>query len=206
MKTNVIAISRAMGAGGEEIGQTLAARLGFRYVDNEVIDLAAERVGATAVEVASAEQRQGLLSRIMDNLARASFSTPEIPAAASDYVQMLGPDYPEIIIGVIGEVAAAGKCVLVAHGASHALGPAEGVLRVLVTGSVDARAHRINKEAHGPKRARQEIAESDTARADFLKRFYKVNSEAAEAYDIVINTDRISAADAVQAVLAVASL
>ncbi len=205
MQTNVITISRALGAGGEAIGRTLASELGFRYVDTEIIDMAAERVGATAAEVASAERRQGLLARMMDNLARASLSTPEIPGAASDYVQMLGPDYPEVIVGVIGEVAAAGKCVLVAHGAGHALGPADGVVRVLVTGSVDARAIRLKKDAHGPKRARQEITESDKARLDFLKRFYGVDAETAEAYDLVINTDRVTADEAVKVVLALAA-
>lgn len=204
MQTNVIAISRALGAGGEEIGRALAAELGYRYVDSEIIDLAAERVGTTAAEVASVEQRQGVLARIIDNLARASIAAPDVTGVASGYIEMLGPDYPEVIAGVIREVAAAGDCVLVAHGASHALGPADGVLRVLVTGSADARARRLNRDAHGPKRARQEIADSDAARADFLKRFYNVDHEAAEAYDLVVNTDRVSIDAAVRMVMAVA--
>lgn len=32
----VIAISRAFGAGGEEIGRMVAAQLGLRYADDEV--------------------------------------------------------------------------------------------------------------------------------------------------------------------------
>jgi hypothetical protein len=204
MQTNVIAISRALGANGEVIGRELAAGLGYRYLDSEIIDLAAERVGATADEVASAERRKGLLARMLDNLARANMASVEMPVDPSLYIQRLGPDYPEIIVGVIGEVAAQGKCVLVAHGASHALGPDAGALRVLITGSPDVRAGRVHKDTHGPGRARQEIDDSDKARADFLKRFYGIDAESSDQYDLVINTDRLTVADAVKAVRAVA--
>ena len=43
--TRVVAISRAAGAEGERIGALVAERLGFRYVDEEIITLAAEKQG-----------------------------------------------------------------------------------------------------------------------------------------------------------------
>jgi hypothetical protein len=203
MKANVIAISRALGANGEVVGRELATSMSFRYVDSEIIDLAAERVGATPDEVASAERRKGLLARIVEALARANLGV-EAPLPPSTYADALGPDYPQVISAVIREIAAQGDCVLVAHGASHALGATDGVARVLVTGSPERRAARIRQDAYGPTRARQEIEESDRSRADFLKRFYGVDGESAEQYDLVINTDRVSVADAVSAIRAIA--
>ena len=41
----IITISHEMGAGGPEIGQLLAQRLGYRYVDQELISDAAQRYG-----------------------------------------------------------------------------------------------------------------------------------------------------------------
>ena len=41
----IIVISHEMGAGGPEIGQLLAQRLGYRYVDQEPISHAAQRYG-----------------------------------------------------------------------------------------------------------------------------------------------------------------
>ena len=41
----IIVISHEMGAGGTEIGQLLAQRLGYRYVDQELISGAAQRYG-----------------------------------------------------------------------------------------------------------------------------------------------------------------
>jgi len=45
MDCSVIAISRTLGAGADEIGDLAATKLGFRYVNNHVIDWAAERAG-----------------------------------------------------------------------------------------------------------------------------------------------------------------
>lgn len=203
MQTNVIAISRALGANGEVIGRELAAELGLRYLDTEIIDMAAERAGATPKDVASSERRKGLLERILDNLARANLVSADMPVNSSLYIESLGADYAEVIVDVIREVAAQGNCVLVAHGASHALGTSDGVLRVLVTGSPERRAARIRKDAHGPGKARQEIDESDKARADFLKRFYGIDTESADHYDLVVNTDRVAVSDAVKAIRAI---
>ena len=41
MPTRIVAISHATGAGGNTIGRMIAERLGFRYIDEEIISLAA---------------------------------------------------------------------------------------------------------------------------------------------------------------------
>jgi hypothetical protein len=43
MACRVICISRSLGAGGEEIGRTVAKELGLRYADEEIITTAAEK-------------------------------------------------------------------------------------------------------------------------------------------------------------------
>jgi cytidylate kinase len=199
MAFSVIAISRAAGAGGENLGQTLADEFGMRYVDSEIIDRAAERSGATRDDVADSEKRKGLLAKMLDNLARSGAVAYDMGGAVA-YAENLGPDYPHVIVDVIREVAAEGNCVLVAHGASHALAGREDVLRILVTASPATRARRIEREHHGPGRARQSVEESDKARADFLKRFYGVNHEEPTQYDLVVNTDHLSVEKAAAAI------
>ncbi len=41
MDVRVVCISRTMAAGGETVGELVAQRLGFRYVDEQIITLAA---------------------------------------------------------------------------------------------------------------------------------------------------------------------
>ncbi len=52
----VITISRQVGAGGVTLGQRLAKRLGYRYVDNEIIEQVAEKVRVSSDEVRGFEK------------------------------------------------------------------------------------------------------------------------------------------------------
>jgi cytidylate kinase len=63
MATRIVTISHATGAGGDGIGRSVADRLGFRYVDEEIIEIAAKKHGLDATTVADAERRKNLLAR-----------------------------------------------------------------------------------------------------------------------------------------------
>jgi len=54
MKTRVVCISRTIAAGGEAVGEIVASRLGFRYVDEEIISRAANQAQVDAKLVAAA--------------------------------------------------------------------------------------------------------------------------------------------------------
>ena len=56
MAAKVVCISRTLAAGGEEIGQALAERLGWRVIDAEIIQRAAEKAGLDPGKVARTEQ------------------------------------------------------------------------------------------------------------------------------------------------------
>src|SRR5260221_201283 len=68
MDIRVVCISRAIAAGAETIGELVAQRLGFRYVDEQVVTLAARQAQVDPALVAAAEQRQRLLERLLDKL------------------------------------------------------------------------------------------------------------------------------------------
>ena len=57
MTCHAVCISRALGAGGTEVGQRAADRLGFLYLDEEIIARAAAKGGITPGEVADEERR-----------------------------------------------------------------------------------------------------------------------------------------------------
>ncbi len=52
MARRVICISRILGAGGPEVGQAVADRLGYRHVDEEIVQRAAESQGLSVDELA----------------------------------------------------------------------------------------------------------------------------------------------------------
>ncbi|MFN0093548.1 MAG: AAA family ATPase [Dehalococcoidia bacterium] len=198
MRYNVIAISRTLGAGGEDLGESLADELGFRYVDTEILDRAAAVAGVSSEQIAQVEARKGLLSRIVAGLGRARThkEAEGVPA---------NPDgYEQLVIDVIKETASMQFVVIVAHGASIPLAGSPGLLRVLVTASPAQRVQRVAGAVRvPPSEARKMVEDSDHARAEFFRRFYQLDEETATHYDIVVNTDAVSIDEASAAILAV---
>jgi cytidylate kinase len=107
-----------------------------------------------------------------------------------------------LIRETVAQTAARGNVVIVAHAASHLLGPGAHVLRVFVTASPATRQKRVaTAEQLDEARAGRTIKDSDAGRRNYLKRFYSVDSEAPTDYDLVVNTDLLSTEQAAEIVL-----
>src|ERR1043166_9667242 len=155
MSFHVVCISRTTAAGGEVVGQAVSQRLGFRYVDEEIVTKAAEKAHLNPQQMAELEHRKPLLQRLIASF----FSGAVLPDAVTeiigqplplDYYVGRGPtdpvfpaEYRAMIRAVIHEVANEGQVVIVAHAASMALAGTSGVLRVSITASAQTRAERL---------------------------------------------------------------
>jgi hypothetical protein len=193
----VVCISHTLGAGGPEVGRLVSERLGFRYLDDEIVAWAAERGGLDEELVADVEQRRSRARRLLEELAwtAAPALTPDVlPSELAT-----GPRR-ELIVDVIRETADRESAVIVSHAASLALAGRPGVLRVLVTAPREVRAARL---AGGD--ATRLVRESDAARASYLKEFYSVSEELPTHYDVVVNTDALDAEHAAAIVADAAS-
>src|SRR4029453_10582390 len=131
MKCRVISISRALGAGGEEIGRDVASRLRSRFVDDEIVAGAAQKAGVSPETIERAERTPPLIDRILQLMGTSAVE----PAGYVPAHVPTSPAYEALIEQVIRETASQGNVVIVAHGASIPLAGETGVLRVLVTGS-----------------------------------------------------------------------
>ena len=208
MAFSVICISHADGAGGRDVGRLVAERLGFRYVDEELVSQAAVRAGVDAADIADEERRKSWLRRLLDELAA---------GGGEAWTMGLGPygaledmvtsdDLRRHIREAIEETAGEGKAVIVAHAASHALAGRDDVLRVLVTASPETRTQRLAQaEGMDESGAARAIKDADAGRADYLRRFHEVGEELPTHYDLVLNTDRLATDRAATLVTDVAS-
>ncbi len=171
------------------MGRLVADRLGFTYVDDDIVAWAAATGGISAGEVADAEQRKSLVSRLL--AAMASSGSPELggfPPGSGD--ELSGEDIRALIADAVDQTAARGNAVIVAHAASHAATPEWNALRVLVTASPDTRAARIGAaDGLDPTQSARAVKDADASRRDYLKRFYDVAEELPTQYDLVVNTD-----------------
>jgi cytidylate kinase len=190
-----VCISHATGAEGEEVGRLVAERLGFLYVDEEIVARAAAKGGIEPADVADEERRKSLAIRLLDAIAQGGGEAwavgGRVPVragevAASDEVRAL-------IRETIEQTAARGKVVIVAHAASRALPEGPEVLRVFVTASPKTRAKRLSAAGEmNEKQAARAVKDADAGRRSYLKRFYDVDEELPTHYDVVVNTDVLS--------------
>jgi cytidylate kinase len=219
MTYRAVCVSQVTAAGGETVGRLVAERLGFRYVDDEVISVAAANAGIDPTALASAEHYTGLLTRFVDALVTALAVPPGdaagyFPPDTEYYHPEKPPPVPppldearDLIVDAILEIAKRGNVVIVAHAASMALKGHADVLRVHVTASMPTRVRRVSlpNKLISEQEHTKVLAESDRQRLKYLDRFYGVTQELPTHYDLVINTDALDVQRAVAAIVAVAT-
>ena len=185
----------------------MADRLGFMYVDEEIVSRTAARAGIDAATVADEEQRTSLVARMLQALAQSGAEALAVgggpPPRPDD--EPTGEAVRVLIRETIEQTAAKGNVVIVAHAASHAIPAGAEALRVLVTASAETRTKRVGEsEGLDDSGAARAVKDSDAARRDYLKRFYGVEEQPSH-YDLVVNTDVLSFDRAAAVVAAAAS-
>ena len=189
MAHQAICISRSTGAEGEAVGRAVAQRLGFRYVDHEVIEEAAKWAGVDRALVADAEQRKPLVVRVLAHIGEQSPETLALLPTTGTESLPREDDLRMLIVDVLRSLADAGSVVIVAHAASFALAKRD-VLRVFVTASTETRTARVAAaRAIDSRAAAKTVKRDDDERADYIKRFYGIDRELPIHFDLVINTD-----------------
>ena len=209
MPRDVICISHETGAGGEEIGRLVADRLGFRYVDEDIVVSAAAWSGIDPAKVASQERRQSLALRALEAVAAGGAELPAlagglpIPSTKHSSSDRIRAFIREAVVQTAGR----GNVVIVAHAASFALEPDDRILRVLVSAPATTRSARIRDEQGiDDAEAARAIKSSDAGRRDYLKRFYEIEQELPIHYDLVLNTDRLGIESAAHMITQAAGL
>lgn len=198
MASNVVCVSYATGSGGEEIGKQVAQRLDYLYVDEEIVARAAARGGLEPGDIADEEHRRSFAGRILEVLAEGGGDAWTFGAGVTAAMESVRPaDIRALIRETVVQTAARGRVVIVAHAASYAVEPDPAKLRVLVTASPTTRAQRVSaQETVDESQAVRMVKDADAGRRDYLKRFYGVDRESPTDYDLVINTDVLSTAQA----------
>ena len=192
-RCQVITIAFADGARAEEIGRRLATDLGFRYVDDQIVERAAEIAGVSPAEVAEVEHARSLVTRILTALATSAVQDPTWGGATALPEPDPSPTYRVLIREVIRRTADAGSVVIGAHGAGILLADRPDTVRVLITGSPAVRARRVATERGLAEReAQKAVARADRERAAYFQRFYDLREELPTHYDLVLNTDALT--------------
>lgn len=180
----VITISRELGSRGDDVALAVAERLQLQVVGRELINRAARAAGA-----------------------------PEMALAEIDELGLLGvrprgavlAQYRAAVAAVMRERAAAGNVLLVGRGAQIVLADWPGALHVRIVAPASQRL-RVIQERCGisPEAAEARMQASDRARAGFHRQTHHVKWEDPLLYDLVLNMERLTVAEAVATICAAA--
>lgn len=183
-----ITISRQFGSGGSYVGQLIAKRLGLRYVDREVLHLAAQEFGCTEEAVAAREERiASFWERILSGL---TFGPPEGTYTPPPLRNFTDKELFERQTEILKRIAAREDCVIIGWAGARLLPRHPGMFTIFCHAPVDFRVRRV-MELYGTgtqDAARAMLKESDEMRRRYFKAMTGSDWACAEDYDLSIDT------------------
>ena len=185
-----ITISRQLGCGGTYIGQLIATRLGLKYVDREVLHLAAEEFGCDTETVAAREERiSSFWERILSGL---TFGTPEAPYTPPPIRSLAFSDRElfERQTEILKRIASRNDCVVIGWAGVHVLPRHPGMFSVFCHAPASFRIKRIMElyQVQTKEEARTMLEESDEMRKRYFEAMTGHDWACAENYHIAIDT------------------
>jgi CMP/dCMP kinase len=202
----VVCVSHTTGSGGEEVGKRVAERLGYLYVDEDIVASAAAQGGLEPRDVADEEQRKTFVTRFLETMAEGGGDAWMLTTSVAPLEGFRPADIRALIREAVVQTAGRGDVVISAHAGSYCLEPGPRTLRVFVTASPATREQRVcAADGLDEARASRMIKAADAGRRDYLKRFYSVDRESPTDYDLVVNTDLLSTEQAAEIVIQAAN-
>jgi cytidylate kinase len=183
----VITISRQYGSSGAVIAHLISSELGFRLIDRDLVDAVA-REARILPEVAHGldERADDWASGLVQSVLLALRGQPVTPEA-----------YRCLANRLIREAARHENLVILGRAARAVLSLSAGTFHVHVVAPIEDRVAEVcRRERVGPDEARRRIYEVDRGRADYVRAVGHHDWQAAAYYDLVVNTHRVTPADA----------
>ena len=188
----IITISREYGSGGSAIGKIVAEKLGWKYYDKQLIDLAADESGLSPKFIEKSEQ--SLSSGWLYNMMLGSNYSSNYATATTPNTLPLVDQIYNAQRTIILKVAKESPCVIVGRCADYILHTSEefadsDILKLFVYANPDDRIKRAI-EAYGipEKDAKKTIAQVNKRRANHYNTFTEWTWGAYEHYDLLINS------------------
>jgi cytidylate kinase len=183
-----ITISRQLGCGGSYIGQLIATRLGLKYVDREVLRLAAQEFGCDEETVAAREERvASFWERILSGL---TFGAPDAPYTAPPLRNFTDEELFEKQTEILKRIASRHDCVVIGWAGVYVLPRHAGMLSVFCHAPDKFRLKRIMElyQVKTKEEARVMMEESDEMRKRYFEAMTGHDWSCAENYHVSVDT------------------
>ena len=179
----VISIGRQLGSGGREIGKKLAAEFGIRFLDSELITLAAKESGFGAEFFRDTDEKKGffntLFNRIQSGVSFGGYYDNQLSEEALFKIQS----------DAIRKIADEESCVIVGRCADYILRDMKNVVNIFITADLDWRAKQVMKRHQcDMQEALRIIHNAEDTRSSYYNYYTGKRWGEAASYDLCVNS------------------
>ena len=184
-----VSIEREFGCGGSEIAARLAQLLGWKLWDHELTQEIARLTHSTPQAVEKREWRSDpAVYRVFKSFLRGAFEGGLPP---TDRLELLDARRIAMVSEqAVNHALSGGPCVIVGRGSQYFLRNRKDVFRVFLYASRDFKIHRLITTGIPQEKAITDVDTIDSDRADFVKRYLKLNWPEIHLFDAMFNTER----------------
>jgi len=200
----VVTISRQYGAGGLRIGPAVAKALGFRFVDRELTEEAARKIGVDPRAVRDRDERA---PGLIEELGIALASAPPLGVAAPPTTVRVVDDraLTDAVRVVLTAMADAGGYVILGRGGQAVLRDRADACHLALVADLEDRVHRISSsQGVAEHEARTRCEAIDRERAGYVRTYHGADLRDPLLYDAVLNTSRLGLDGATEVAVAAA--
>ena len=184
MKT-VITIGRQFGSAGREIGEKLAAELGIKCYDKELLARAAKESGLCKEVFENHDEKP--TSSFLYNLVMDTYS---FGYNSSTYVDM--PVSHKVFLAqfdTIKKLADEGPCIIVGRCADYALANYKNCIHIFIHGEMETRVKRVaEKYQLTPEKAKDMIIKKDKQRSSYYNYYSSKKWSHSDTYDLTVDS------------------
>ncbi len=184
-KYNILTIERQYASGGSKIARELSDRLGIKCYGQELLELAADRIGMNKEYLKQIEESA------TSSMLYSFLMNPDASLRSADLI----PPTDKLFVAeseIIKEIADREKCIFIGRAAGSVLEYRDDCLRVFIYSDKDARLKRAVEEyGISEKEAPGVLKRYDKRRSNFYNTNCALGWEDKEGYDIMLNSSKL---------------
>ena len=199
MANKIYTIGREFGSGGREVGEKLAAKLGIKLYDKELLQQAAKDSGFCEEIFENHDEKPTnsfLYSLVMDTYSVSGYS-------AAPFLDM--PLNHKVFLAqfeTIKKIAEKESCVIVGRCADYALSDNPNCINVFIHADLDVRIKNVSRNLNiTENKAREIINKTDKQRASYYNYYTSKKWGDSKSYNLSLDAGKLGTDNCVEMIL-----
>jgi cytidylate kinase len=186
----VITLSRHFGAGGKTLGTMLAKKLGYVFIDDEIIKIVAEKSQSSGWMETLEKEFGGKLLPCISGLVpkgRLEMILDDKKGGVDEVISV------DILQQLLLQIAEEGNAIIVGRGGQYLLRDYKDVFHVLLVADLEDRVQFMEERYNlSLKKALQLVNRQDKRRQNIYRLLGKVDYDQPDIYHLVLNMSKLS--------------